>query len=267
MHILECTSRRKKCLNVSPHKARVSAFTSTSLANCQDAVAWMGLDSVKDVGVPFVDMTRWPSSLWRLPDKDQTHKVEEQLRDSLQSGPGRHTPPGRRTTTPAPSHHGSPPRPHQPRTSYQRADSTITTLPPAFDYTHIDNPRGHSFVKNLTLKGYSIGSLISSSFDTLVRARSLARARARAHTHTHTHTHTYTHTRARARAPAHTHARTHTHIHTHSHAHTHMHARTHTHTYIHSHTLFTQTRTFIRIWLRARAHARTHTHIHTLTHA
>ena len=32
-----------------------------------------------------------------------------------------------------------------------------------FDDTHIDNPRGHSPVKNLTLKDYSMGLLMSSS--------------------------------------------------------------------------------------------------------
>ena len=52
---------------------------------------------------------------------------------------------------------------HQPRTSQQRPDSTITPLPPTFEDTHIDNPRGHSSVKNLTVKDYSIGSFISSS--------------------------------------------------------------------------------------------------------
>ena len=60
-------------------------------------------------------------------------------------------------------HYGSPPPPHQPRTSQQRADYTITTLPPTFDDTSIDNPRGHSFVTNLTLEDFSIGSLSSSS--------------------------------------------------------------------------------------------------------
>ena len=76
----------------------------------------------------------------------------------IPSNPGQaDTPPGRRTAT-----RSSPP-PHQPPTSQQRADYTITTLSPTFDNTPIDNPGGHSFVTNLTLKDYSIGSLISSS--------------------------------------------------------------------------------------------------------
>ena len=42
--------------------------------------------------------------------------------------------------------------------------------PPTHDDTPIGNPRGHSFVTNLTLKDYSIGSLISSSSPTHTRS-------------------------------------------------------------------------------------------------